>query len=67
MPPKELTAFRVAPDLMAAMRTVKEHEGIPIARQLDFAVRAWLKKKGVDVGGTAGPRARAKISKKGER
>ena len=44
---KELTAFRMAPDLMAAMRAVKAKEGIPVAVQIDFAVRAWLKQKGV--------------------
>ena len=49
MSPKELTAFRMAPELMHAMRTVKDREGIPVAVQIDFAVRAWLKKKGVKV------------------
>jgi hypothetical protein len=46
MSPKELTAFRVQPDLMEAMRQVKERDGIPISRQLDFALRDWLRKKG---------------------
>lgn len=46
---KELTAFRMAPDVMAAMRAVKAKEGIPVAVQIDFAVRAWLKQKGVAV------------------
>lgn len=49
MSPKELTAFRMAPELMAAMRAVKAKEGIPVAVQIDFAVRAWLKKKGVTI------------------
>jgi hypothetical protein len=44
--PKELTAFRVAPDLMDAMRRVKAKIGIPIAVQLDKALRAWLTAKG---------------------
>jgi hypothetical protein len=44
--PKELTAFRMAPELMAAMRAVKAKEGIPVAVQIDFAVRDWLKRKG---------------------
>ena len=43
--PKELTAFRVAPELMEAMRRVKQREGIPIGVQLDFALRAYLQKK----------------------
>jgi hypothetical protein len=45
--PKELTAFRMAPEVMAALRAVKAKEGIPVAVQIDFAVRAWLKRKGV--------------------
>ena len=49
MSPKELTAFRMAPELMKAMRAVKAKEGIPVAVQIDFAVRAWLKKKGITV------------------
>ena len=49
MSPKELTAFRMAPELMEAMRAVKVKEGIPIAVQMDFAIRDWLKKKGVTV------------------
>lgn len=47
MSPKELTAFRMAPDLMEALRAIKEREGIPVAVQIDFAVREWLKKRGV--------------------
>lgn len=49
MSPKELTAFRMAPELMAALRAVRVKEGIPVAVQIDFAVRAWLKKKGVTI------------------
>ena len=49
MSPKELTAFRMAPDVMKALRAVKTKEGIPIAVQIDFAVRAWLKRKVVRV------------------
>jgi hypothetical protein len=37
----------MAPELMEAMRAVKEKDGIPIAVQMDRAVREWLKKKGV--------------------
>ncbi len=49
MSPKELTAFRMAPELMKAMRAVKEKEGVPVAVQIDKAVREWLKKKGVTI------------------
>ncbi len=47
MSPKELTAFRVDPEVMKALRAVKAREGLPIAVQVDFALRDWLKKKGV--------------------
>jgi len=47
--PKELTAFRMAPELMKALRAVKGKEGIPVAVQIDFAVRDWLKRKGIAV------------------
>ncbi len=46
MSPKELTAFRVDPDVMKALRAVKARTGLPIAVQVDFALRAWLRSKG---------------------
>ena len=46
MSPKELTAFRMDPELMKILRAVKAKEGIPIAMQVDLALRAWLKSKG---------------------
>jgi hypothetical protein len=45
--PKELTAFRMSPELMQAMRALKEKDGIPVAVQVDRAVRAYLKSKGI--------------------
>ena len=39
----------MAPELMKAMRAVKAKEGIPVAVQIDFAVRAWLKAKGITI------------------
>jgi len=39
----------MAPEVMEAMRAVKERDGVPVAKQIDFAVRAWLKKRGVTV------------------
>jgi hypothetical protein len=47
--PKELTAFRIAPELMSAMRHVKATKGIPLGVQVDFALRKWLKSQGVKV------------------
>ncbi|MCX6539608.1 MAG: hypothetical protein NT151_11855 [Acidobacteria bacterium] len=47
MSPKELTAFRVAPDIMAGLRAIKERDGVPLSVQLDRALRAWLDAKGM--------------------
>ena len=60
MSPKELTAFRMAPELMKAMRKVKEAEGIPVAVQVDKAVRVWFKKRGVTIAKTGHKRASAR-------
>jgi len=47
MSPKELTAFRVEADIMAGLRRVKDRDGVPLSVQVDRALRAWLKDKGV--------------------
>ena len=44
--PKELTALRLDPELLDAMRRVKAQEGIPITTQIEFALRKWLTGKG---------------------
>jgi hypothetical protein len=46
MSPKLLTTFRVAPELMAGMRAVKDRDGVPMSVQLDRALRTWLQSKG---------------------
>jgi hypothetical protein len=47
--PKELTAFRIEPEIMDALRRVKDRDGVPLSVQVDRALRAWLDKKGVPV------------------
>lgn len=47
MSPKELTAFRLDPEILDALRKVKERDGIPIAEQVRRAVIAWLEERGV--------------------
>ena len=47
--PKELTAFRIAPDVLAALREIKANERLPISAQVDLALEAWLEKKGYRV------------------
>ena len=54
---KQMAAFRIAPELMTAMRRIAEKEGIPQSRQVDFALRKWLKARGVDVSKAANRRA----------
>lgn len=39
----------MASELMKAMRELKDKEGIPVAVQIDWAVREWLKKRGVTI------------------
>lgn len=56
-----MTTIRLEPLLLEAMRTVKETKGIPIAVQVDFAVREWLQRQGLKV--KAAPR-RARTRRK---
>jgi hypothetical protein len=49
MSPKAFTAFRVAPELLEAMREIKATQGIPMSVQVDFALRNWMEAKGVKV------------------
>jgi len=45
MSPKELTAFRIEPEIMDGLRRVKDRDGIPLSIQVDRALRAWLERK----------------------
>jgi hypothetical protein len=49
MSPKEMTAFRIAPEIMDGLRRVKDRDGVPLSVQVDRALRVWLKKKGVSL------------------
>lgn len=49
MSPKESTALRIDVGLLAAMRDVKDREGIPVTTQIEMAVRDWLKERGIVV------------------
>ena len=44
--PKQPTALRLDTELLAAMRQVKERDGIPITTQIEKAVGEWLAKRG---------------------
>ena len=43
---KETTALRLDRTLLAAMRRVRQTEGVPVTTQIEMAVRAWLEKRG---------------------
>ena len=47
MSPKELTAFRIDPEVMDGLRRVKDRDGIPLSVQVDRALRAWLGRKDI--------------------
>jgi hypothetical protein len=49
MSPKEMTTIRIEPSLLDAMRRLKDTDGIPMAVQVDRALREWLGKRGVVV------------------
>jgi len=49
MSPKETTALRLDLDLLAAMRNLRETEGIPVTTQIEMASREWLRKRGIIV------------------
>jgi hypothetical protein len=44
---KQLTAFRIAADVMTGLRAIKERDGVPLSVQVDRALRAWLVERGV--------------------
>jgi hypothetical protein len=43
---KQTMSLRLDAELFAAMRRVKETEGVPITTQIEFAVREWLQQRG---------------------
>jgi hypothetical protein len=66
MSPKELTAFRIDREVMDGVRRVKDRDGVPLSVQVDRALRAWLRKKGIDVKPTGGEnRGRSRRTEKG--
>ena len=44
-----MTALRLDPNVLDAMRRYKESEGVPVTIQIEKAVAEWLKKRGVIV------------------
>jgi hypothetical protein len=64
---KELTAFRIDRAVMEGVRRVKDRDGVPLSVQVDRALRAWLRKKGIDVKAAGGDdRGRSRRMEKGK-
>jgi len=67
VPPKELTAFRIDRAVMEGVRRVKDRDGVPLSVQVDRALRAWLRKRGIDVEAAGGDnRRRSRRTEKGK-
>src|SRR5687768_5391829 len=49
VPPKTLTAFRIDQPTLDALKLVKERDGLPITFQVQKALEAWLRARGVKV------------------
>ena len=45
MIPKKLTAFRLAPEMVAGLQAIKDRDGIPITEQVRRAIATWLRAK----------------------
>ena len=44
-----MTTIRIEPTLLEVMRELKDQEGIPMAVQVDKALREWLERRGLKV------------------
>ena len=44
---KEPYAFWISPDQKAALRAIKDRDGIPVSEQIRRAIDQWLEEKGL--------------------
>jgi len=44
---KKQSNFRIDPEVMEGLQSIKERDGIPLSEQVRRALRAWLDSKGV--------------------
>ena len=49
MAPRTASTFRIDDELMAALREVKERDGLPISEQVRRALMMWIESKNVSV------------------
>jgi hypothetical protein len=45
--PRTLTNFRIDPELLEALRQIRERDGLPIAEQIRRAIRVWVEARGI--------------------
>jgi hypothetical protein len=45
--PKRIYSFMIDPDLAAALKAVKERDGVPEGEQIRRALRQWMERRGV--------------------
>jgi hypothetical protein len=45
---RELTAFRLPPEQLAALRAIKDRDGVPLTQQVQRALALWIKSKGIE-------------------
>ncbi len=45
---KEPYAFWISPDQKAALRAIKDRDGIPVSEQIRRAIDRWLEEKGTE-------------------
>jgi hypothetical protein len=41
------TAFRLDPELLEALQTIKRRDGIPVSEQVRRALQTWVSEKGI--------------------
>lgn len=46
-PERRVATFRIDDDLLEAMRSLQERDGMPLSEQIRRALRPWLETKGV--------------------
>jgi len=47
MSPKTAIALRLDPDIVEALRQIRERDGVPVTEQVTRALRAWIGQKGL--------------------
>ena len=64
VPARHRYTFWIDDSQAAALKAIKERDGVPEAEQLRRAIAAWIRERGVENGGAAGEsrRVRARVN-----